>query len=49
MGEKGVPMSNQAARDIGVEFKGREGIVEYVRLLHELQTKYGGERAITNW
>ena len=49
MGEKGVPMSNQAARDLGVEFKGREGIVEYIRLLHELQTKYGGERAITNW
>jgi len=49
MGEKGVPMSNQAALDLGVEFKGKEGIVEYIKLLYDLQTKYGGERAITNW
>lgn len=49
MGEKGVPMSNQAARDLGVEFKGKDGIVEYIKVLHDLQVKYGGERAIENW
>ncbi len=49
MGEKGVPMSNQAARELGVTFKGREGIVEYIKLLHDLQMKYGGERIIENW
>jgi nucleoside-diphosphate-sugar epimerase len=49
MGEKGVPMSNQAAQDLGVEFQGREGIVEYIKVVHELQMKYGGDRAIENW
>ena len=49
MGEKGVPMSNQAAKDLGVEFKGQEGIVEYIKLLHKLQTEYGGERSVQNW
>ncbi len=49
MGEKGVPMSNQAAKDLGVEFKGKEGITEYIKLLHDLQMKYGGERSIENW
>lgn len=49
MGEKGVPMSNEAAKALGVEFKGQEGIVEYIKLLHDLQTKYGGERSIQNW
>ncbi len=49
MGEKGVPMSNQAAKDLGVEFKGQEGITEYIKLLHKLQTEYGGERSVQNW
>lgn len=49
MGEKGVPMSNQAAKDLGVEFKGQEGIVDYIKLLHKLQTEYGGERSVQNW
>ena len=49
MGEEGVPMSNQAARDLGVEFKGKEGITEYIKLLHKLQTEYGGERSVQNW
>jgi nucleoside-diphosphate-sugar epimerase len=49
MGEKGVPMTNQAAKDLGVEFKGQEGIVEYIKLLHKLQTEYGGERSVQNW
>jgi nucleoside-diphosphate-sugar epimerase len=49
MGEKGVPMSNQAAKDLGVEFKGQAGIVEYIKLLHKLQTEYGGERSVQNW
>jgi nucleoside-diphosphate-sugar epimerase len=49
MGEKGVPMSNQAAKDLGVEFRGQEGIVEYIKLLHKLQTEYGGERSVQNW
>ncbi len=49
MGEKGVPMSNQAAKDLGVEFKGKEGIVEYIKLIHDLQMKYGGERSVENW
>ena len=29
MGEDGVPMSNQAAKDLGVEFKGLDGIEGY--------------------
>ena len=49
MGEKGVPMSNQAAKDLGVEFKGQEGIIEYIKLIHDLQMKYGGERALDSW
>ncbi len=49
MGEKGVPMSNEAAKALGVEFKGKEGIVEYIKLLHDLQSKYGGERSIQAW
>jgi nucleoside-diphosphate-sugar epimerase len=49
MGEKGVPMSNQAAKNLGVEFRGQEGIVEYIKLLHKLQTEYGGERSVQNW
>ncbi|GJL78942.1 MAG: hypothetical protein NPINA01_19310 [Nitrospinaceae bacterium] len=49
MGEKGVPMSNEAAKSLGIEFKGQEGIKEYVKLLFELQSKYGGERSIQNW
>ena len=49
MGEKGVPMSNEAAKALGVEFKGKEGIVEYLKLLHDLQSKYGGERSIQTW
>ncbi len=49
MGEKGVPMSNQAAKDLGVEFKGKEGIIEYIKLIHDMQMKYGGERAMENW
>ncbi|MFQ5450889.1 MAG: NAD-dependent epimerase/dehydratase family protein [Nitrospinaceae bacterium] len=48
-GEQGVPMSNQAAKELGVEFKGKEGIKEYIKLVYDLQTKYGGERAIENW
>ncbi len=47
--ERGVPMSNQAARDLGIEFKGQEGIKEYIKLVHELQSRYGGERNIENW
>ncbi|MEE9258905.1 MAG: NAD(P)-dependent oxidoreductase [Nitrospinaceae bacterium] len=49
MGEKGVPMSNQAAKDLGVEFKGREGIKEYIKLVHDLQVKFGGDRQVQNW
>ena len=49
MGEKGVPMSNEAAKELGIEFKGKEGIVDYIKLLHDLQTKYGGERSVQNW
>ncbi len=49
MGDKGVPMSNQAAKDLGVEFKGQEAIVEYIKLLHKLQTEYGGERSVQTW
>lgn len=49
MGEEGVPMSNQAARDLGVELKGLEGIKEYIKLIHEMQNKYGGDRNIENW
>ena len=49
MGEDGVPMSNQAAKDLGVEFPGQERIVEYIKLIHKLQGEYGGERNIQNW
>ena len=49
MGEDGVPMSSQAAKDLGVEFPGKEGIVEYIKLIHKLQGEYGGERNIQNW
>jgi nucleoside-diphosphate-sugar epimerase len=49
MGEDGVPMSNQAAKDLGVEFAGQEGIVKYIKLIHKLQGEYGGERNIQNW
>ena len=49
MGEDGVPMSNQAALDLGVEFPGQECIVEYIKLIHKLQGEYGGERNIQNW
>jgi len=48
-GEEGVAMSNQAASDLGVEFKGKEGIKEYIKLVHKLQTEYGGERNVENW
>ena len=49
MGEEGVPMSNQAAHDLGIEVKGLEGIKEYVKHIHELQKTFGGERHIENW
>ena len=49
MGEDGVPMSNKAALDLGVTFRGRDGVVEYVKKVHELQMTYGGERHIENW
>ena len=49
MGEEGVPMSNQAAHDLGIEFKGLEGIKEYIKHIHELQKTFGGERHIENW
>lgn len=49
MGEEGVPMSNQAARELGVTFKGREGIKEYIKLIHKLQMEFGGERQIEQW
>jgi len=49
MGEDGVPMSNQAAKDLGVEFPGQKRIVEYIKLIHKLQGEYGGERNIQNW
>jgi hypothetical protein len=42
-------MSSQAAQDLGVEFPGKEGIVEYIKLIHKLQGEYGGERNIQNW
>lgn len=49
MGDEGIPMSNQAAKGIGVEFCGEEAIVEYIKLIHKLQGEYGGERNIQNW
>ncbi|MZH46752.1 MAG: NAD(P)-dependent oxidoreductase [Nitrospinae bacterium] len=49
LGEDGVPMSNQAAKDLGVEFPGQTRIVEYIKLIHKLQGEYGGERNIQNW
>ncbi len=48
-GEEGVPMSNQAAKDLGVEFQGQEGITSYIKLVHKLQTTYGGERMLDQW
>jgi nucleoside-diphosphate-sugar epimerase len=48
-GEDGVPMSNSSACKLGVEFKGLEGIKEYIKLIHQLQTQYGGERLIQKW
>ncbi len=48
-GEAGIPMSNKAALELGVEFKGEEGIKEYIKLVHRLQMEYGGERQITAW
>ncbi len=48
-GEAGVPMSNQAAKDLGVEFQGQAGITEYIKLVHKLQTTYGGERMLDKW
>ena len=48
-GEEGVPMSNAAARKLGVEFKGLEGIKNYIKLVYQLQTQYGGERQIQKW
>ncbi len=49
MGEQGIPMSNQMAKSLGVEFQGKDGIVDYIKLVHDLQTKYGGERSIETW
>ena len=49
MGEDGVPMSNKAAKDLGVEFPGQQRIVEYIKLIHKLQGEYGGERNSQNW
>ncbi len=49
MGEDGVPMSSKAAQELGVAFPGKEGIVEYIKLVHKLQGQYGGERSIQNW
>ncbi len=48
-GEAGVPMSSQAAKDLGVEFAGKEGIKEYIKLMYDLQSKYGGDRNVQNW
>ncbi|MCF8721879.1 NAD-dependent epimerase/dehydratase family protein [Nitrospina gracilis] len=49
MGENGVPMSNKLARDLGVTFRGRDGVLDYIKKIHELQMTYGGERKIENW
>ena len=49
MGQEGVPMDNGAAKKLGVEFEGKEGIKNYIKLVHELQTQYGGERQISQW
>ena len=49
MGEDSVPMSNQAAKDLGVEFKGKDGIIEYLKLLHRLQVTYGGAAPVGKW
>ena len=48
-GEDGVPMSNSAACTLGVEFKGLDGIKDYIKLIHQLQNQYGGERLIQKW
>ncbi len=48
-GQEGVPMSSEAAKELGVEFKGLEGIKEYIKLIHQLQVQYGGERSVDNW
>ena len=39
----------EAAKEIGVEFRGEESIKEYIKLIHKLQGEYGGERNIQNW
>ena len=49
VGQEGVPMPNKAATDLGVEFKGKEGIIEYIKLIHQLQSEYGGERKLDQW
>ena len=48
-GQEGVPMSNRAAQDLGVEFKGIDGIKGYIKQIHKLQVELGGERQINNW
>jgi nucleoside-diphosphate-sugar epimerase len=48
-GQEGVPMDNTAAKNLGVEFRGKEGIKDYVKLVHKLQLEYGGERKIEQW
>lgn len=48
-GEEGVPMSNRAALELGVEFPGQKGITEYIKLVHKLQTTYGGDRILDQW
>ncbi len=48
-GEEGVPMSNQAARELGVEFEGLDGVKAYIKQVHQLQMEYGGERQTQNW
>ncbi len=48
-GQEGVPMSSDAAKELGVEFKGLDGIKEYIKLIHQLQVQYGGERSVDSW
>lgn len=48
-GDEGIPMSNAAARKLGVEFKAVEGIKAYIKLIHQLQLQYGGDRQIQKW
>lgn len=49
MGQDGTVMPNAAAVELGVEFKGKDGIIEYIKLIHDLQSKYGGERQLDQW